>query len=71
MLDNKLIALSQSEPSSPTVLVPRLGGSINTSSCPVPSIDDCIDHVSEVCDKVTCIEGFVKYVTKLRALRGL
>ena len=72
LLDNDLIEPSQSEFSSPCILVPKPDNSYRmctdyrkvnniskTDSFPIPRIDDCIDKV-----------GNAKYVTKFDLLKG-
>ena len=72
MLQNGLIEPSQSQWSSPCVLVPKSGGTYRfctdfrkvnsftkTDSYPIPRIDDCIDRI-----------GHSKYVSKFDLLKG-
>lgn len=72
MLDNQLIKPSQSDWSSPCILVPKPDGSVRfvtdyrkVNSCtvadtyPIPRIDDCIDRV-----------GRAKYISKFNLLKG-
>ena len=72
LLENDLIEKSQSEWSSPCILVPKPDKSYRmctdfrkvisvtkTDSYPIPRIDDCIDKV-----------GHAKYVTKIDLLKG-
>ena len=72
LLDNDFIEPSQSERSSPCILVPKPDGTFRmctdyikvisvtkTDSFPVPRMDDCIDNI-----------GQAKYVTKFDLLKG-
>ena len=72
LLDNDFIEPSQSEWSSPCVLVPKPDGTFRmctdyrkvnsvtkTDTFPIPRIDDCIDNI-----------GHAKYVTKFDLLKG-
>ena len=72
LLDNDFIELSQSEWSSPCILVPISDGTFRmctdyrkvnsvtkTDTFPIPRIDDCIDNI-----------GHAKYVTKFDLLKG-
>ena len=72
MLDNDFIEPSQSEWSSPCILVPKPDGTFRmctdyrkvnsvtkTDTFPIPRIDDCIDNI-----------GHSKYVTKFDLLKG-
>ena len=72
MLNNDFIEPSQSEWSSPCILVPKPDGTFcifmdyrkvesgtNTDTFPIPRIDDCIDNI-----------GLAKYVTKFDLLKG-
>ncbi len=72
MLDNDIIEPSQSEWSSPCILVPKPDGSLRfvtdfrkvnvcskTDSFPIPRIDDCIDRI-----------GNAKFVSKFDLLKG-
>ena len=72
MLDNDFIEPSQSDWSSPCILVPKPDGTFRmctdyrkvnsvtkTDSFPVPRMDDCIDNI-----------GQAKYVTKFDLLKG-
>ena len=72
LLDNDFIEPSQSEWSSPCILVPKPDGTFRmctdyrkvnsvtkTDTFPIPRIDDCIDNI-----------GYVKYVTKFDMLKG-
>ena len=72
LLENDLIEKSQSEWSSPCILVPKpdksyrmctdfrkVNSVTKTDSYPIPRIDDCIDKV-----------GHAKYVTKIDLLKG-
>ena len=72
MLDNDFIEPSQSEWSSPCILVPKPDGTFRmctnyrkvnsvtkTDTFPIPRIDDCIDNI-----------GQAKYVTKFDLLKG-
>ena len=73
LLDNDFIEPSQSDWSSPCILVPKPDGTFRmctdyrkvnsvtkTDSFPVPRMDDCIDNI-----------GQAKYVTKFDLLKGL
>ena len=72
LLDNDFIEPSQSEWSSPCILVPKPDGTFRmctdyrkvnsvtkTDTFPIPRIDDCIDNI-----------GHAKYVTKFDLLNG-
>ena len=72
LLDNDFIEPSQSEWSSPCILVPKSDGTFRmctdyikvnsvtkTDTFPIPRIDDCIDNI-----------GHAKYVTKFDLLKG-
>ena len=72
LLDNDFIEPSQSEWSSPCILVPKRGGSYRvctdyrkvnnlskTDTFPIPRMDDCIDKI-----------GNSKYITKFDLLKG-
>ena len=72
LLENDFIEPSQSNYSSPCILVPKSNGTYRmctdypkvnsvtkTDSFPIPRIDDCIDKV-----------GYSKYVTKFDLLKG-
>ena len=72
LLDNDFIEPSQSDWSSPCILVPKPDGTFRmctdyrkvntvtkTDSFPVPRMDDCIDNI-----------GQAKYVTKFDLLKG-
>ena len=72
LLDNDFIEPSQSEWSSPCILVPKPDGTFRmctdyrkvnsvtkTDTFPIPRIDDCIDNI-----------GHAKYVTKFDLLKG-
>ena len=72
LLDNDFIEPSQSEWSSPCILVPKPDGTYTmctdyrkvnsvtkTDTFPIPRIDDCIDNI-----------GHAKYVTKFDLLKG-
>ena len=72
MLENKLMEPSNSEWSSPCILVPKPDGSFRfctdfrklnavtkSDSFPIPRIDDCIDKI-----------GHAKFVSKLDLLKG-
>ena len=72
MLDNDLIEISNSEWSSPCVLVPKPDGTYRfctdfrrvnkvtkSDSYPIPRVDDCIDRI-----------GNARYVTKFDLLKG-
>ena len=72
MLENDLIEPSDSEWSSPCILVPKPDGSFRfctdfrklnavtkSDSFPIPRIDDCIDKI-----------GHAKFVSKLDLLKG-
>ena len=72
LLDNDFIEPSQSEWSSPCILVPKPDGTFRmctdyrkvnsvtkTDTFPIPQIDDCIDNI-----------GQAKYVTKFDLLKG-
>ena len=72
MLDNNIIECSQSEWSSPILLVPKVDGSqrfcidyrkvnsvTRSDSYPIPRIDDCIDRI-----------GQARYVSKFDLLKG-
>ena len=72
LLDNYFIEPSQSEWSSPCILVPKPGGTFRmctdyrkvnsvtkTDTFPIPRIDDCIDNI-----------GQAKYITKFDLLKG-
>ena len=72
LLDNVFIEPSQSEWSSPCILVPKSDGTFRmctdyrkvnsvtkTDTFPIPRIDDCIDNI-----------GHAKYVTKFDLLKG-
>ena len=73
LLDNDLIEPSQSEWSSPCILMPKSDGTFRmctdyrkvnsvtkTDTFPIPRINDCIDNI-----------GHAKYVTKFDLLKGL
>ena len=72
LLDNDFIEPSQSDWSSPCILVPKPDGTVHvctdyrkvnsvtkTDSFPVPRMDDCIDNISQA-----------KYVAKFDLLKG-
>ena len=66
LLDNDFIEPSQSEWSSPCILVPKPDGTFRkvnsvtkTDTFPIPRIDNCIDNI-----------GHAKYVTKFDLLKG-
>ena len=72
LLDSDFIEPSQSEWSSPCILVPKPDGTFRmctdyrkvnsvtkTDTFPIPRIDDCIDNI-----------GHAKYVTKFDLLKG-
>ena len=72
MLENNIIEPSQSEWSSPCILVPKPDGTFRfctdfrklnavtkADSYPLPRVDDCIDHI-----------GKAKYVTTFDLLKG-
>ena len=59
LLDNDFIEPSQSEWSSPCILVPKPDGMSKTDTFPIPRMDDCIDKI-----------GNSNYITKFDLRKG-